>query len=124
MAITKTTSITDLGGLLITNFDADSSVSAHVTGNTTGSLYLVEIDNTANTTTSAYLKIKDAQSAGAEGTLVPNWVFIAAPGATAVYAFPDGQSYSVGLTFWCVTSNAPDNTTSPGSDVVVRLVAS
>jgi len=124
MGVTKTTSITALGGNLIIDFDADSSVEGHVTSNTSGVLYLVEVDNTANATTSAYLRIKDAQSAGAAGTLVPTWMFVAAPGSKASYTFPDGQPYGTGLTLWCTSGNAVDNSTSPASAVIVRLIAS
>jgi len=124
MGVTKTTSITALGGNLIIDFDADSSVEGHVTGNSSGVLYVVEVDNTANATTSAYLRIKDAQSAGAAGTLVPTWMFVAAPGSKSSYTFPDGQPYGTGLTLWCTSGNAVDNSTSPASAVIVRLIAS
>jgi len=129
MGVTKTTSITALGGNLIIDFDADSSVEGHVTSDTfepskSGVLYLVEVDNTANATTSAYLRIKDAQSAGAAGTLVPTWMFVAAPGSKASYTFPDGQPYGTGLTLWCTSGNAVDNSTSPADAVIVQLIAS
>ena len=124
MGVTKTTSITALGGNIIIDFDADSSVEGHVTGNSSGVLYVVEVDNTANATTSAYLRIKDAQSAGAAGTLVPTWMFVAAPGLKAAYAFPDGQPYGTGLTMWCTSNNAVANGSSPASAVIVRLIAS
>ena len=124
MAVTKTSAITELGGILIVDFDADNSVEAHVTGNTSGSLYLVEIDNTANATDTAYLRIKDAQSAGAAGTLVPTWMFKAPPGAKASYAMSEGQAYSTGVTLWCTSSNAAEDTTAPTSAVIVKLIAS
>jgi len=124
MAITKTDAITELGGILIVDFDADATVEAHVTGNTSGTLYLVEVDNTANASTSAYLRIKDAQSAGSAGTLVPHWLFSAPPGAKASYVLGDGQAYSTGLTLWCTNSNTAEDTTSPASAVIVRLIAS
>ena len=122
MAVTKTTEITKVGSLVI-DFDADSSVEAHVTGNSSGKLYLVDIDNTANASSSAYLRIKDAQSAGSAGTLVPWWLFVAGPGAKASYVLSEGHSYSTGLTLWCTTSNAPENTSSPSASVIVKLIA-
>jgi len=124
MAVIKTTTISALGGTLIVDFDADTSVEPHVTGNTSGTLYLVEIDNTANATTSAYLRIKDAQSAGSAGTLVPKWLFVAAPGSKSSYVLPEGQAYGTGLTLWCSSSNVAENTTAPANAVVVRLIAS
>ena len=124
MVITKTTTISELGGILIVDFDADSSVEAHVTGNTSGTLYLVEIDNTSNANNSVYLRIKDAQSAGSAGTLVPTWMFKAPKAGKACYSLPEGQPYSTGLTMWCTTSNAPEDTTSPSGAVIVKLIAS
>jgi hypothetical protein len=123
MAFTKTTEITKFGGSLIIDFDADSSVEAHVTGNTSGILYLVEVDNTANASTSAYLRIKDAQSAGSAGTLVPWWLFKAGPGAKASYLLSEGHAYSTGLTLWCTSANTAEDTTSPASAVIVKLIA-
>jgi hypothetical protein len=124
MAFTKTSTITALAGNLVVDFQASATVSAHVTGNTSGSFYLVEVDNTANASSFAYLRIKDAQSAGSAGTLVPTWMFVAPPGTKTCYAFPDGQDYSTGLTFWCTTSTAKQDTTNPSSAVIVKLIAS
>tara|TARA_Y100000114_G_scaffold131389_1_gene129574 strand:+ start:1650 stop:2030 length:381 start_codon:yes stop_codon:yes gene_type:complete len=126
MAATKTDAITALGGILVVDFDADTSVASNVTGNTSGTLFLVDVDNTANTSTSAYVKIKDASSANqnSAGTLVPHFMFVAPPGAKVSYAMPDGQPYSSGLSVWCTTSNAAQNTSDPSNAVVVRLVAS
>lgn len=124
MAVTKTTTIGDLGGTLVIDFTADTSVEPHVTGNSTGTLYLVEIDNTANATTSAYLRIKDAQSAPSPETRVPTWILSASPGSKASYAFPEGQAYGTGLTLWCTSNNAVQDATSPASAVIVRLIAS
>ena len=56
MAATKTTTITALGGILVTDFDADVTPANNVTGNSSGTLYLVEVDNTANATTAAYFR--------------------------------------------------------------------
>jgi hypothetical protein len=124
MATTKTTTISEIGGILIVDFTADASVEAHVTGNASGTLYLVEIDNTANASDTVYLRIKDAQSAGAAGTLVPTWMFKAPPAAKACYSFPEGQPYGTGLTMWCTSSNAEENTSAPSSAVIVKLIAS
>ena len=123
MAVTKTTSITEFGGKLIIDFDADNSYENNVTGETSGTLYLVEVDNTANSDSSAYLRIIDRASANASND-VPTWMFVAAPGAKASYVMPEGQAYSAGLSIWCTSNNAKDNATSPSNDVTVRIVAS
>jgi hypothetical protein len=124
VAVTKTTAITELGGILIIDFDADDTVENNVTGNSSGSIYLVEIDNTANTTDVAYLRIKDAISAPTQASLTPTWMFTAPAGAKASYAMPEGQAYTVGVTMWCTSSNAAQNQTAPTNAVIVRLIAS
>ena len=126
MAVTKTTAINNLGGILVVDFNANKSVASNVTGNSSGSLYLVDVDNTANSSTSAYVKIKDAASANSSsvGTLTPHFMFVAPPGTKTSYAMPEGQTYSAGLSVWCTTSNAAHNITAPANAVIVRLVAS
>jgi hypothetical protein len=126
MAATKTTAITKLGGILVVDFSADNSVASNITGNTSGFLYLVDVDNTANDSTSAYVRIKDAASANSNspGTLTPHFMFVAPPGTKTSYAMPEGQVYSAGLSMWCTTSNTAQNTSAPTNAVVVRLVAS
>lgn len=126
MAVTKTTAIDNLGGILIVDFSANTDVESNVTGNTSGSLFLVDVDNTANSSTSAYVKIKDAASANSSsvGTLTPHFMFVAPPGTKTSYAMPEGQTYSAGLSVWCTTSNAAQNIISPANPVIVRLVAS
>ena len=126
MAATKTTTITALGGILVTDFDADVTPANNVTGNSSGTLYLVEVDNTANATTAAYFRVRDAATAvpANSSTGVPAWVFYAAAASTATYAIPLGAAYSVGLSVWCTTNNAAQNTDAPASAVIVRLIAS
>ena len=124
MAVTKTTTITALGGTLIIDFDADATVEANVTGSTQGTLYLVEVDNTANANDSVYLRIKDAANAQNQADLVPTWMFTAPPGAKACYSLPDGQPYSAGLTMWCTKNNGLQDQTAPDNAVIVRLIAS
>ena len=122
MAVTKTTTISALGGKLIIDFDADTSYENDVTAATSGILYLVEVDNTANASTSAYLRIIDRASADASND-VPTWMFVAAPGAKSSYLMPEGQAYSAGLSIWCTSNNAKDDATAPASAVIVRLIA-
>ena len=124
MAFTATSEITALGSKLVVNLSCTSTRSDHVKRNTSGSFYLFEVDNTANATTFAYLRIKDAVNAINTSDLIPTWMFVAPPGTKTCYAFPDGQEYSAGLTFWCTTSTAKQNTTDPTNAVIVRIVAS
>ena len=126
MAVTKTSTITALAGNLVVDFSANASSENIVTGNTSGTIFLIEIDNTANATTHAYVKIRDASSAtpadAAAG--IPTWQFAAPPATKFTYTFPDGQEYSAGLSMWCTTSPAHQNVSAPQSAVIVKLISS
>jgi|TARA_R100000458_G_C8271141_1_gene245865 hypothetical protein len=126
MAVTKTSTITALAGNLIIDFEADSSSENNVTGNTSGTFYLVEVDNTLNASTFAYVKIRDASSATPSHATngIPTWQFASPPGTKTSYAFPEGQDYSAGLSMWCTSNPAHQNTTSPTSAVTVKIVSS
>lgn len=126
MAVTKTTTITALAGILVVDFVANASSDDDMTGNTSGTFYLIDIDNTANASTFAYVRIRDHASADpahiANG--VPTWQFAAPPATKISYAFPEGQDYVAGLSMWCTTNPAHQNTTPPAAAVIVKIVSS
>ena len=122
MAVTKSTTVTALGGVLVVDPDADTTVETNVTGNTAGSIFVVDIDNSANATTAAYLHLVDAASASVSTT--HTWMFYAPASQRVSYTMEDGISYSSGVSMWCSTGAAANNTGDPSGAVVVRLVAS
>ena len=61
MAASLRSSITELGGVLVTAHTLDADGEANVTGNSSGSIYLIDIDNT-NNTVAVYLKMVDHAS--------------------------------------------------------------
>ena len=122
MAVTKTTTATALAGILVLDLDADATIEANVTGNSSGSLYMVEIDNTANASTAAYFRIRDAASAAT--TDDHTWMFYAPAGQKVTYALNEGEIYSAGLSVWCTSNPAYQDGTAPSSSVVTRIVAS
>jgi hypothetical protein len=126
MAATKTTTITALAGNLVVDPTLSTSSQDNVTGNSSGTFYLIDIDNTANASTFAYVRIRDASSADPAHASngIPTWQFVAPPATKTSYAFPDGQEYSAGLSMWCSTNPAHQNTTAPGAAVIVKLVSS
>ena len=126
MAVTKTSTITALAGNLVVDFSADATSENNVTASTSGTFYLVEIDNTANSSTFAYLKIRDAATATPNHATNgrPTWQFVSPPAVKTSYAFPEGQDYSAGLSVWCTTNPAHQDTTSPGNAVIVKIVSS
>ena len=122
MAFTTRSAITELGGILVTDYDADQTEEDNVTGNTSGVIYLVDIDNTANTT-AVYVKINDHASAGGPGT-TPIWTFMGEAGKRTSYVFEGGLTYSAGVTVWCTTGAAVADATDPASPVILSLIAS
>jgi len=123
MAFTKTTTITALAGTLVVDLDADATIEDNVTGNTSGSIYLVDVDNTANTSADVYLRIADAASV-ANVSVDHTWLFHVLAGRRMSYVMSTGAPYFAGVTMWCTTNPASGNGTSPSSAVVVRIVAS
>lgn len=123
MPVTKTTTTTALGDVLVVDLDADSTIENNVTGNSSGSIYLVDVDNTANTTAAVYLRIVDAASA-ANVAVDHTWLFYVSAGQRMSYVMASGAAYAAGVTMWCTSNPADGDATSPSSAVVVRIVAS
>ena len=126
MATQKTDTITALAGKLIVDRELSVTCVNNVTGETSGTLYLIDIDNTLNTSAYAYVRLRDASTGDSSHATngIPTWQFMAAPGSKASYAFPDGQPYTAGISWWCTTNSAHQNQTAPSSAVTVKLVAS
>ena len=126
MAVYKHTNPTAIAGTLV--FDpasdaTDDSDGDNVTAASSGSVYLVQIDNSKNKSTAAYVKIIDASSA-TPGSSTPAFVFYAPAKKVVTYQLPAGHAYSAGVSFWCSTGAGRTNTTNPVSAVKVRILAS
>lgn len=107
---------------VIRDTDADATSEADVnTGAAT--LYIIQIDNSANSTQAVFLKLYNA-TAPTIGTTAPDFVLRVAGGATVRLAIAEGLSFPTGLSFACVTAGGTGGTTSPTSDVSVVLVVS
>tara|TARA_R110000744_G_scaffold1675_4_gene5944 strand:+ start:729 stop:1118 length:390 start_codon:yes stop_codon:yes gene_type:complete len=129
MAATSTSSVTELGGKYILDRDCNGSQGA--TNNVTGAagiIYMVQINNEANSTPS-YLKIRDNASATpatttANGAGTPHFSFKAPAYKKITYAIPGGAAFTAGLSMWCVTGTAVGSQADATSDVIVRLICS
>jgi hypothetical protein len=126
MATQKTDAITALAGKLVVDRSLAVACVNNVTGETSGTLYLIDIDNTLNTSTYAYVRLRDASTGDSAHASngIPTWQFVAPPGTKISYAFPDGQPYAAGICWWCTTNPTHQNQTAPLSAVTVKLVAS
>lgn len=101
---------------------ADESLCANVFGGS-GTLYMVEIDNSGNPAERVYVKLYDAATATV-GTTDPDWIFNAPASERKTYAIPAGVDFSVGLSAATVISGGTGGATGPSNPVVVRLLAS
>ena len=129
MAATSTSSITELGGKYVLERDCTGANGAttNVTG-AAGIIYMVQINNEANSTPS-YLKIRDNTAATpatttANGVGTPHFSFKAPEYTKITYAIPGGAAFTAGLSMWCVTGTAVGDETDPKSDVIVKLICS
>jgi hypothetical protein len=129
MSATSTSSITELGGKYV--LDRSCTGANGSTNNVTGAagiIYMVQINNEANST-SSYLKIRDNASATpgtttANGVGTPHFTFKAPAYKKITYAIPGGAAFTAGLSMWCVTGASVGSVTDPTSDVIVRLICS
>tara|TARA_R110000787_G_scaffold101038_1_gene206268 strand:- start:422 stop:811 length:390 start_codon:yes stop_codon:yes gene_type:complete len=129
MAATSTSSITELGGKYVLERDCTGANGAtpNVTG-AAGIIYMVQINNEANSTPS-YLKIRDNTAATpatttANGVGTPHFSFKAPEYTKITYAIPGGAAFTAGLSMWCVTGTEVGNETDPTEDVIVKLICS
>ena len=87
-----------------------------------GTVYLIEIDNSANAAAS-FVKLWDAASGSVTvGTTAPDWVIKIPASTKRTIPFPAGIAFGTALTAACVTAGGTSGTTSPSSSVPVRIV--
>ena len=109
MASVTTTALTELGGKYVLNRSAkgtdQDSVDQRNALTGSGTIYMIEIDNEANSS-AVYLKIVDGTTA-TPSTSTAN-------GA--------GLALSTGLSYWVTTSAAVGSQANATSDVIVRIL--
>jgi hypothetical protein len=116
VSVTNTTSLTTK---LVQDTDAGNVAVDNTTGGA-GTLYSVEIDNSANGS-AVYFKLANTADATA-GTTAAD-VVLMCPGNNKVnYVFVSGLAFNVGFSHWCVTAAAESSTGAPGSSVIVRYI--
>ena len=126
MAASSTFTYTELGSKYVVDRNCvGSQASVNVTGST-GVIYLVEVDNQANSHT-VYLKIRDATTATpitttANGAGTPDYSFMVPAFTQTCFTMPSGVAFTTGLSMWCTTSAAVGTTTSPTNPVIVKLI--
>jgi hypothetical protein len=121
MTLSISTQVSPIGAKLIVDTVANATAKNAVTG-TSGTVYMIDIDNTANTSASSYFKIYDAASPTI-GTTVPDHVFKIPSSQRRCIAIPEGLDFT-NLSYACTTAGGTTGTTAPTNAVVVRMIAS
>ena len=121
MAVTVTNQSNPLASKLVQDTAATSTAVDNTTG-ASGTLYMVEIDNSSYGT-AVYFKLADTDDATA-GTTAATMVFLCPASVKRSYAFPEGITFSAGFSHWCTIGAAESNTTAPVTPPTVRYVTS
>lgn len=121
MSLSVSTQVNPVGTKLIVETSAGTTPDNNVTG-AAGTLYTVDIDNTGNAGTAAYLKIYNA-AAPVVGTTAPDLIFEAPANQRRDFVIPRGWDFTA-LSFACVVSPGTAGSTEPAVAVPVRMVAS
>jgi len=126
MASVTTSALTELGGKFVLNRDASGANPSLNALSGSGTIYMIEIDNEANSS-AVYLKIADGTSASpsnstANGSGTPDYTFIAPSFSKICYSVPAGIALSTGLTYWVTTSTVVGVSVDPTNDVIVRML--
>lgn len=120
-AVTVSPQSNPVAAKLVVDADADGTAENDMTG-TTGSIFLVDVDNTANAAAS-FVKLYDA-AAPTVGTTAPDWIFKIPASVRRVFACTEGVAFATALSMACVTAGGTAGATGPTSSVIVRLLTS
>lgn len=119
MTLSVSDQVPPVGSKLITQTEATEVADNNVTG-AAGSMFQLDVDNTANADNPAYLKIYDT-AAPVVGTTAPDFILRVPVNQRRSIVIPDGWDF-LALSFACVISGGTAGTTPPTSAVIVKVV--
>ena len=120
MAITNI-SLGVVSGLQV-NINTDVDETEDDVAAAAGTLYEIQIDNTANAAVT-YIKLYDAGAAAVTvGTTAPDWIFRIAASVSRTLVFPEGVAFGTALSIAALTAGGTAGTTGPTSAVTCRVV--
>ncbi len=120
MPVTVTNQSTPLGTKIVQDTAATNAAVDNSTGGS-GSLYMVEVDNSGYST-AVYFKLADTADATV-GTTAATMVFYCPASTKRSYVFPEGIAFTR-FSHWCVIGAAEANTDPPTTPPTVRYVTS
>lgn len=121
MAITTTTLSNPIGAKVLIDTQANATVEQALASGTV--IYQIQIDNTANTSDIAVLKIADVASNATTSSTIAHR-FTCPAGDKVSFVFNTGITLSAGLAFWCTVGRTATDAISPTDDVEVRFLTS
>lgn len=102
--------------------DTDCANAAVAVKASSGIIYELEIDNTGNAAAS-YVKIwNTAAGSVTVGTTAPDYIFMVPASVKRSIVIPDGLTLGTAIAVACVTGAGTAGSTSPTSDVTVKIV--
>jgi hypothetical protein len=123
MAINVTNQNNNLGRRITSDTAATNTVVYNITG-APCTLYALYVVNTAGSNTSNYMRFWDAKSGVTNGTTDPDMLLRILTGATELYEFAGGITFSTGLTYTVVQSGGTAGTTAPGAVMTMLMITS
>lgn len=126
MSLSVTTIANPLATRLVKQTVTDSTADDDVLNGAGGTLYMLQVDNTANTEIT-YVKIREGTGSGGGGTIQvgtddPTWIFGVPASVTRTFAVPNGVAFPGVLGFWAVKEAGTAGITSPDNSTVVCLL--
>ena len=121
MASYSKTTPTSLADELVCVLDVGNDSQDNVTGSTSGSIFVVETDNTLNPNMGIFLNIADTADA-TSGQTVPTFRFYIPAGKKCSTVWSDGHAYSAGVSLWVSGTSATASTSGPNNNVIVKLL--
>ena len=122
MAFSLIQQVADAGTLQAVQTDATNTTDTLKSGS--GTLFKVEINNTANSS-AVYVKLyNNAGGAPTGDGTDPNYVFKCPASTTKVYSCPKGTAFPNALYARCVTTAGTAGTSNPTNDVIYRIIFS
>jgi hypothetical protein len=118
MAVTNIT-LTPIGSSQFQ--DTVNTNSSTVVKATSGTLYSIDIDNSALASV-VYTKLYDNAGAVVVGTTVPDWVFRVPASTRISIQFVGGHAFANGLQVCTVTAGGTAGTSAPATPPTVRIV--
>lgn len=117
MTLSVSSQVSPITSRLIVETAAGSAANINVLG-VSASIYMVEVDNTANSAAS-YLKIYN-NAAPSVGSTAPDVILMASASSVLRVVYPGGLVMPI-LSFACVTTPGNGGAASPNNPVIVRI---